>query len=33
VHGAGPALASAVAEDGEQPRLTRLAGLLAEAAT
>ena len=33
VHGAGPALAGAVAEDGEQPRLTRLAGLLAEAAT
>jgi exodeoxyribonuclease V alpha subunit len=32
VHGAGPALASAVAGDGEQPRLTRLAGLLAEAA-
>jgi exodeoxyribonuclease V alpha subunit len=33
VHGAGPALAGAVAEDGEQPRLTRLAGVLAEAAT
>jgi exodeoxyribonuclease V alpha subunit len=33
VHGAGPALASAVAGDGEQPRLTRLAGLLADAAT
>jgi exodeoxyribonuclease V alpha subunit len=33
VHGAGPALAGAVAEDGEQPRLTRLAGLLAETAT
>ena len=30
VHGAGPALASAVAEDGEQPRVTRLAGLLGE---
>jgi exodeoxyribonuclease V alpha subunit len=33
VHGAGPALAGAVAEDGAQPRLTRLAGLLAETAT
>ena len=33
VHGAGPALAGAVAEDGGQPRLTRLAGLLAETAT
>ena len=33
VHGAGPALAGAVAEDGGQPRVTRLAGLLAEAAT
>jgi len=33
VHGAGPALAAAVAGDGQQPRLTRLAGLLAEAAT
>jgi exodeoxyribonuclease V alpha subunit len=30
VHGAGPALASAVAEDGEQPRVTRLASLLGE---
>jgi exodeoxyribonuclease V alpha subunit len=33
VHGAGPALASAVAGAGEQPRLTRLAGLLADTAT
>jgi exodeoxyribonuclease V alpha subunit len=33
VHGAGPALASAVAGSGEQPRVTRLAGLLAEGAT
>ena len=33
VHGAGPALAAAVAGDGQQPRLTRLAGLLAETAT
>ncbi len=32
VHGAGPALAGAVADDGGPPRLTRLAGLLAEAA-
>ena len=30
VHGAGPALASAVAADGQPPRVTRLAGLLAE---
>ena len=30
VHGAGPALAGAVADDGGPPRLTRLAGLLAE---
>jgi exodeoxyribonuclease V alpha subunit len=33
VHGAGPALASAVAEAGEQPRVTRLASLLGDAAT
>lgn len=33
VHGAGPALAGAVARRGEQPRVTRLAGLLAESAT
>ena len=33
VHGAGPALASAVAEVGGQPRVTRLAGLLAENVT
>jgi exodeoxyribonuclease V alpha subunit len=33
VHGAGPALAAAVAADGAQTRVTRLAGLLAEAAT
>ena len=33
VHGVGPALAGAVAEDGGPPRLTRLAGLLAEDAT
>jgi exodeoxyribonuclease V alpha subunit len=32
VHGAGPALASAVASAADQPRVTRLAGLLAEAA-
>ena len=32
VHGAGPALARAVALSAEQPRVTRLAGLLAEAA-
>jgi exodeoxyribonuclease V alpha subunit len=31
VHGAGPALASAVATVAEQPRVTRLAALLAEA--
>lgn len=30
VHGAGPALAGAVAQDGAQPRVTRLAALLAE---
>jgi exodeoxyribonuclease V alpha subunit len=30
VHGAGPALAGAVARDGGQPRVTRLAGLLGE---
>jgi exodeoxyribonuclease V alpha subunit len=33
VHGAGPALARAVALSAEQPRVTRLAGLLAEAAS
>jgi exodeoxyribonuclease V alpha subunit len=33
VHGAGPALAGAVAETGEQPRVTRLASLLGDAAT
>jgi exodeoxyribonuclease V alpha subunit len=32
-HGAGPALASAVADVGEQPRVTRLASLLGDAAT
>ncbi|MBO0776077.1 MAG: ATP-binding domain-containing protein, partial [Actinobacteria bacterium] len=31
VHGAGPALARAVATVGERPRLTRLAGLLQSA--
>jgi exodeoxyribonuclease V alpha subunit len=33
VHGAGPALAGAVAGSAAQPRVTRLAGLLAENAT
>jgi exodeoxyribonuclease V alpha subunit len=33
VHGAGPVLARAVATAADQPRVTRLAGLLAEAAS